>query len=133
MATMDSSSYAFPAAIAFVISTSLLLVVKGAMNMLSRSKLPPGPRPLPFLGNILDWPWESGWKTFAEWSKVYGKSIIFYLLCCLPVFDSLSGDIIHVEMLGSHLIVLNTVQAAQDLMKQSIYADRPHLPMVGDL
>ncbi len=33
---------------------------------------PPGPRGIPFLGNLLDMPSEKEWLTFAEWGEKYG-------------------------------------------------------------
>src|ERR1700761_7121986 len=34
--------------------------------------VPPGPRPLPFIGNALQMPSGASWKAFAEWGKTYG-------------------------------------------------------------
>ena len=34
---------------------------------------PPGPRPLPFIGNVLDLPTKSPWVTYAQWGKTYGE------------------------------------------------------------
>lgn len=34
---------------------------------------PPGPKPLPFLGNVLDIPRDSPWLTFSQWAKEYGE------------------------------------------------------------
>jgi len=34
--------------------------------------LPPGPRGWPLIDNLFDWPFESAWIPFAEWSKVFG-------------------------------------------------------------
>jgi hypothetical protein len=34
--------------------------------------LPPGPRGWPLIENLFDWPFESAWIPFAEWSKVFG-------------------------------------------------------------
>jgi len=36
--------------------------------------LPPGPRGWPLIDNLFDWPFESAWIPFAEWSKVFGMS-----------------------------------------------------------
>ena len=36
--------------------------------------LPPGPRKLPILGNLLDLPTKFEWETFQAWSKRYGLS-----------------------------------------------------------
>ena len=41
--------------------------------------LPPGPKGLPFVGNILDMPSEKEWLTFAKWGEIYGG---FYVANC---------------------------------------------------
>ena len=36
--------------------------------------LPPGPRGLPFVGNVFDMPQTHNWLKVAEWKEKYGKS-----------------------------------------------------------
>ncbi|KAG1815026.1 cytochrome P450 [Suillus subaureus] len=77
---------------------------------------PPGPRGLPLVGNIQDIPHVKPWLTFAEWGKKY-------------------GDISHINVLGLHIFVLNSVKTAGEMLdkKSSIYSDRPAVPMSGEL
>ena len=35
--------------------------------------LPPGPRGLPLIGNLLDMPTEYEWLAVADWAKTYGQ------------------------------------------------------------
>ena len=35
--------------------------------------LPPGPRPLPIIGNLLDIPAGSNWEKYRQWAKEYGR------------------------------------------------------------
>ena len=35
--------------------------------------LPPGPRPLPLLGNLLDVPHNKEWETLGKWRDEYGR------------------------------------------------------------
>jgi hypothetical protein len=35
--------------------------------------LPPGPKKLPLVGNLLDIPSTYAWKKWAEWGKTYGE------------------------------------------------------------
>jgi hypothetical protein len=37
-----------------------------------QQKYHPGPRPLPVIGNLFQIPRETPWKTYQEWSKIYG-------------------------------------------------------------
>ncbi|KAF1752950.1 hypothetical protein GCK72_019505 [Caenorhabditis remanei] len=45
-----------------------------------RRHLPPGPIPLPFVGNIVPMIWESpGYECFRKWTKMYGDVYTFWL------------------------------------------------------
>lgn len=51
-----------------------LLTLLVVFSVLTRkAPLPPGPSPSIFTGNEKDLPQTDPWKTFAEWSKTYGK------------------------------------------------------------
>lgn len=79
---------------------------------------PPGPKGVPILGNLFDIP-TSGYiyKTFRQWGRELGS------------------DIVHIQVLGTHIVVLNTKEAADDLLdrRSSIYSDRPRMPMMNEL
>ena len=47
---------------------------------------PPGPRPLPIIGNLLDIPMESSWLTYSQLAKKYGTS--YYVLFTCPAILS---------------------------------------------
>ncbi|KAI0807634.1 cytochrome P450 [Fomes fomentarius] len=75
--------------------------------------LPPGPRPLPIIGNTLDIPSTSMAAKFRDISATY-------------------GDIIYLSAFGRPMIVLGSHEAAIDLLgKRSVnYSSRPHNPML---
>ncbi|KAJ3497709.1 hypothetical protein NLJ89_g10312 [Agrocybe chaxingu] len=83
----------------------------------SRLPLPPGPKKLPVVGNLLDMPKRLEWETYHAW--------------CVE-FES---DIIHVDVAGTDVIVLDKYETAVDLLEKrsSIYSGRPRMPMVVEL
>ena len=56
-------------------------VLKRLRRALQRSLLlPPGPKGFPIVGNMFDVPSVAPWKTFREWSEIYGQSYPLYTL-----------------------------------------------------
>lgn len=49
-----------------------LYLLKQVLTPARANPLPPGPKPLPVLGNLLDWPSKKEWETFTKWSELYG-------------------------------------------------------------
>lgn len=49
-----------------------LIRVISARN--KRGPFPPGPKPLPIIGNVLDMPKSHEWFKFSEWAAQYGES-----------------------------------------------------------
>ncbi|OCH88434.1 cytochrome P450 [Obba rivulosa] len=75
---------------------------------------PPGPQGWPVIGNMLDIPREKPWETYIEWSKKY-------------------GPIVHMEVFGQPMMVLNTAKAAYEILdaRSANYSDRTGSTMVS--
>ncbi|OBZ67621.1 O-methylsterigmatocystin oxidoreductase [Grifola frondosa] len=69
--------------------------------------LPPGPKPLPIIGNISDIPKEYPWLTYREMSDRY-------------------GDLVYLGVLGQSIIIAGSSKVAIDLFEKrsSMYSDR---------
>ncbi|KIM41937.1 hypothetical protein M413DRAFT_71520 [Hebeloma cylindrosporum] len=82
----------------------------------SRNKFPPGPRPLPLIGNVLQIPTDNQEQVFADWGAQY-------------------GDIVHIKIFGQPLVILNSLKASRDLLdkRSSIYSDRPRFVLLSEL
>ncbi|EIN09176.1 cytochrome P450 [Punctularia strigosozonata HHB-11173 SS5] len=79
---------------------------------------PPGPPAHPLLGNLKDIPTGgSEWLAYEQLGKRIGS------------------DVIYMTALGSHLLVLNSFEAARDLLdkKGSLYSSRPRLVMIKEM
>ncbi|KAF8645514.1 hypothetical protein AX16_007798 [Volvariella volvacea WC 439] len=73
-----------------------------------RLPLPPGPKGLPIIGNLRQFPKQTPWLTYESWAKTY-------------------GPIMHLDYLRTHVIVLSSAKVALDLLeaRSNIYSDRP--------
>lgn len=85
--------------------------------LLLRRKLPPGPFPLPVIGNHFRIPHFQPWVRFEEWSRWYGNPMITIWLGSRPV------------------IVLNDAWTASDLLEKraDVYSSRPRFVAMGEL
>ncbi|KAG8972279.1 hypothetical protein FRC05_010222 [Tulasnella sp. 425] len=81
-----------------------------------RLPYPPGPRPLPLLGNLLDVPTS---KFALTWTKLANQY----------------GPLTFLTVPGQHVLVISSLEAAKELLEKrgSIYMDRPRFVMVGEL
>ena len=59
---------------------SFVFALSTIRDLQRRRGCPPGPRPLPIIGNLLDIPKESSWLAYTEFSKIYGEmaSLVSY-------------------------------------------------------
>ncbi|KAI9467402.1 cytochrome P450 [Lactarius psammicola] len=82
-----------------------------------RLPYPPGPKSLPIVGNLFSMPSREEWVTYRKWS------------------EQLGSDIIHADVMGSHIVILNSIKAANELLEKrsSNYSDRPPLFVIREL
>ncbi|KAL5521414.1 hypothetical protein ACEPAG_9340 [Sanghuangporus baumii] len=103
---MESSLWLYPAI--------LLLAFCAAIYFKQGTRrLPPSPSGFPFLGHVMKIPQTFAWRTFAEWENLY-------------------GPVIFLKALGRPIIVVNSTDAACDLLekKGANLSDRPKAPLL---
>ncbi|KAF4636914.1 hypothetical protein G7Y89_g1167 [Cudoniella acicularis] len=104
--------------LALAVITGLAVVVAafslGKRNP-RRLPLPPGPRPLPVIGNLHQAPTICPWRVFQQWGKQYG-----------PIFK--------LQFAQNTIIMLLNHQTAHDLLdkKSGIYSSRPQVVMAAE-
>ncbi|KAJ8090312.1 hypothetical protein PM082_018908 [Marasmius tenuissimus] len=119
--TISASIYPY----AIFVSSSVLAFVFGyylSQRLLGRGNhrrlsLPPGPKGLPILGNLLDVPTTFPGHNFEKMGKELGS------------------DILYLNVAGTKIVVLNSHEACWDLLEKrsAIYSSRPPFPMLIDL
>ena len=101
-----------------MLSIALLLCLLPILYLFitrKQSRLPPGPRPLPFIGNLHQAPRENPWLEFEKWHKAYGPIVSF-------------------KMGQQTFILLGTHDIAHDLLdkRSAIYSSRPRSIVAGE-
>ncbi|KAK7695619.1 hypothetical protein QCA50_000255 [Cerrena zonata] len=104
----------------FILDTTLvalgLYILRQYLISRNRPPVPPGPKGLPLVGNVLDMPTSYEWLAIAKWTKRW-------------------GDIIHVNVLGKRFIFLHSAEDTTALLDKrgTTYSDRPTFTMGGEL
>ncbi|KAF9004239.1 cytochrome P450 [Cyathus striatus] len=95
----------------------VVLTVLYIIRSQKRLSLPPGPRGLPLIGNLLDFPKDSHWKVYSEWASRF------------------NSDVVSIKIFGDRIVILHTYEAAQDLLEKrsSIYSSRPRTLLLTEL
>ncbi|KAG1855052.1 cytochrome P450 [Suillus tomentosus] len=108
---MFSSVDVHPVVLAVLLPASIVLFTSLKRFIRNRqNKLPPGPVPLPLLGNVLSINTNEPWLTYTKWAAAY-------------------GDLFFVRLLGQAVVVINSQHVSEALLdkRSRIYSDRPYI------
>lgn len=102
-----------PAMISILAATFVLALLRWWYTR-SRLPSPPGPRPLPIIGNIHQAPKTYRERAYHEWTKIYG-----------PIYKMQYGP--------QSVIILGDYETAHQLLdkRSNIYSSRPWMPMAA--
>ncbi|EIW80605.1 PAH-inducible cytochrome P450 monooxygenase PC-PAH 6 [Coniophora puteana RWD-64-598 SS2] len=100
--------FLIPASAAVIVL--VLTTIVRTRRKLKDKGLPPGPKPLPLMGNLYQVDPAHPWITFAEWKRY--------------------GDPVYCQMFGRDVVVVNSERVAQDLFEKRSrnYSDRMSMP-----
>lgn len=119
MAVLNTSLASPVTGTSLLLAFAALLLIPIAIiinDYLTWRRLPPGPTPLPFIGNTNQIPKSQPWLQFQEWSKTYGG--------------------IYTLMIGRKpTLIISDPQIAVDLMEKRSqkYSSRPRMVVMGEV
>ncbi|MAD87987.1 MAG: hypothetical protein CL912_33925 [Deltaproteobacteria bacterium] len=113
----DPLSLLLNAAICIAFASTIAVLYSYASMLMLRCKLPPGPFPLPIVGNMLSLPKSKPWRDFENWGEKYGGGLLTIWIGRVPN------------------IFVNDAWVASDLFekKAAIYSSRPRQVVMGDV
>ena len=120
----------------------LILVALAALAIVHAQRnsknLPPGPKGLPLIGNVLQMPRNKEWLVYNEWAKKFGAlEFVSFTEICIQIHTFFSlGPIFHVKLFSEHVIVINSHKVSVDVLEKNAnsYAARPcNMVMATDL
>lgn len=93
----------------------LMILVSVVKQYRSRRRMPPGPRPLPLIGNIHQIPKSYPWLGYTDMFKRY-------------------GPLVTMQFGPQQAIMIGSIEAARDLLdkRNTIYSSRPRAPMIQE-
>ncbi|KAF7348388.1 Cytochrome p450 [Mycena sanguinolenta] len=94
-----ASQEILPAVVLVSVLFAVAILLRGWRTTI-RLPFPPGPKPRFLLGNLLDMPHKMPWITYTEWGKQY-------------------GDVVHAQVFGQHILILNSIKAATELLEKA--------------
>ncbi|KAK0608974.1 Cytochrome P450 monooxygenase yanC, partial [Lasiodiplodia hormozganensis] len=108
-----SSSYFLPSLIFLIVLTPIFTIL---YDITLWRRMPPGPPPLPFIGNKHQLPKSQPWHQFAAWAQTYG-----------PIFTLWIGR--------RPTVVISDPQIAAELLEKrsNKYSSRPRMVAMGEL
>ncbi|KAH7929989.1 cytochrome P450 [Leucogyrophana mollusca] len=100
------------AAVAAIFAVALVIVNHNKKG--ERPPLPPGPPPLPIVGNVSGIDLGAPWLSYAKWGRLY-------------------GDLVYTRFFSQVIIIVNSEKVAKDLLdrRSHNYSDRPFLPTIA--
>jgi hypothetical protein len=137
MATLDPSLVVNPVPLvnASLVALGICTWLFSRWISARRLKLPPGPKPDPFIGNLRQLSFDNQELRFAEWGTVFGMCTHYTCHRTCPFTLPATGDVVYFQVFGRPMVVLNTLRAAQDLMeKRSLnYSCRPRFVLIVEM
>ncbi len=113
--SMPYSSYAAVDLFAVLLFLASIQVIRDYGRR--RRPYPPGPRPLPIIGNLLDIPKQFSWLAYSIFSKTHGTTASFAYRGSF--LTKMAGNILAFHIFGQVIVVLNTTKAARDLLESA--------------
>ncbi|KAI0662177.1 CyP450 monooxygenase [Cubamyces menziesii] len=112
----DLSPHSLALLILGIISVLAIRYAQSVLAWKARSRgrpLPPGPKPLPIVGNVFSAPKTAPWAAYRDMCARY-------------------GDILSLQMLGQRVMIIGSAKVAFELLEKrsANYSDRPVSPMI---
>lgn len=116
---------------AVVLCILAVVVFRGHKTRLRRTRLPPGPSPLPIVGNLLDIPREFSAKAYQPLVDMYGACTVFPGR--LGRADMGLGDVVYLDAVKQSIVILSTYAVASELLdkRSAKYSERPSSVMLS--